>query len=298
MEEGARLFAPREAARITQMLDAVLGADRFDQSPVDVERLMLEYSSTTDPSQPIIDIRDVELEGCIGALVPSEGLPRRWGVLCQRGQSPGRRSYTLGHEFGHWVLHRKLLERAVYCTEADIFRKAGVDIEREADEFAANLLMPLHDFRRQLDPKAHPDFEALGVMANRYGVSLTAAILRWLEYTETRAIMLVSVDGYGDWSKSSKAAFKSGQFIRTKAEPFELPAMSIAARGDYQSDESASGIRQASGVWFDEPVVEMSMRADLWDREITILHLDAADPVDQGEEPVEDVFDRFQQQRS
>lgn len=296
MDEGARLFAPREAARITQMLDAVLGAARFDEAPVDIERLMLEYSRTTDPDQPIVEIKETELKGCVGALVPSEGLPRRWGVLCQRGQSPGRRSYTLGHEFGHWVLHRKLIEQAVYCTEADVFRKSGADIEREADEFAANLLMPLHDFRRQLDPKEHPDFETLNVMANRYGVSLTAAILRWLEYTETRAIMLVSVDGYGDWSKSSKAAFESRRYIRTKAEPFELPVQSIAARGDYEAEESATGISQPAGVWFDEPVVEMCIRADRWDREITILHFDNRDPVDQGEELIEDVFDRFTQE--
>lgn len=294
MDEGTRLFAPKEAARITQMLDHVLGADRFDRAPVNVQQLMLEYSKNTDPHEPIVRIEEKDLDGCVGALVPSEDVPRRWGVLYQRGQSPGRRNYTLGHEFGHWVLHRGLIEQAIYCTEVDIFRKGGADIEREADEFAANLLMPLHDFRRQLAPKDRPDFEKLSAIASRYGVSLTAAILRWLEYTETRAIMLVSVDGYGDWSKSSKAAFKSGRFIRTKAEPFELPAPSIAARGDFETDNSATRIQQPSGVWFDEPVVETSIRADRWDREITILHLGSLGPVEQGEEATEDVFDRFQ----
>lgn len=296
MDQRQRPAAPREAARITQMLDQVLGIDRFDRQPVAVKELMLEYSRVTAPEQPIVEVLEKDLEGCAGALVPSESLPRRWGVLYQRGQSVGRRNYTLGHEFGHWVLHRGLLEQAVYCTEADVFRKSGNDIEREADEFAANLLMPLHDFRRQLGPKDHPDLAALRAMADRYGVSLTAAIMRWLEYTETRAIMLVSVDGYGDWSKSSKAAFKSRRYIRTKSEPFELPGQSIAARQDFEADESATGILQPSGVWFDEPVVEMCIRADRWDREITILHFDGPEPIDQGEEPVEDVFDRFNQQ--
>ena len=81
--------------------------------------------------------------------------------------------------------------------------------------FAAALLMPLHDFRRQLPANERADFERLSQVAKRYGVSLTAAILRWLEYTETRAIMIVSNEGFAFWSRSSDAAFKSGRFVRT-----------------------------------------------------------------------------------
>jgi hypothetical protein len=55
----------------------------------------------------------------------------------------------------------------------------------EADEFSAALLMPFHDFRRQLPAKARADFETLSRLANRCGVSLTAANLRWLEFTES-----------------------------------------------------------------------------------------------------------------
>ena len=37
----------------------------------------------------------------------------------------------------------------VFCNEDNILRRNGSGIEHEADQFAANLLMPLNDFRKQ-----------------------------------------------------------------------------------------------------------------------------------------------------
>jgi Zn-dependent peptidase ImmA (M78 family) len=92
----------------------------------------------------------------MGALVYSETKPRQWGIAYHKNQSPGRKAFTLGHEFGHYILHRDLIEGdeqydgGVYCDEESILQRDGKGIEKEADEFAATLLMPFHDFRRQL----------------------------------------------------------------------------------------------------------------------------------------------------
>jgi len=53
MTEADRPRPLKEAARITQMLDIVLGADRFDRGPVDVAQLALEYSAKIAPDSPI-----------------------------------------------------------------------------------------------------------------------------------------------------------------------------------------------------------------------------------------------------
>ena len=53
-------------------------------------------------------------------------------------------------------------------------------IEAQANDFAASLLMPLDDFRRQIDKRAKPTLDDLGGCADRYGVSLVASTLRWL----------------------------------------------------------------------------------------------------------------------
>ncbi|WP_226782305.1 ImmA/IrrE family metallo-endopeptidase [Oceaniglobus trochenteri] len=215
MSERIRLQPLKEAARITQMLDLVLGADRFDRAPVDVIGLALEYSRQVAPDSPIHEVVERNIPGCVGALVYGEARPRQWAIMYHAGQSDGRRSFTVGHEFAHYVLHRQLIEEdgrydgGIYCDENAVVRRDGSGIEQDADEFAAALLMPFHDFRRQLPAKARADFEALGRLAKRYGVSLTATILRWLEYTETRAIMVVSNEGFAHWAKPSKAALRS-----------------------------------------------------------------------------------------
>ena len=289
----------REAIQITQMLDRVFGQDRFDRQPIDVATLALEYSRQIAPKTPIRLVEERDLKGCMGALVYSEDKPRQWGIAYHRGQSPGRRSFTLGHEFGHYVLHRDLIETeprfegGVYCDETSILRRQGEGLEKEADTFAAALLMPLHDFRHQLPANERTDFERLSKAAKRYGVSLTAAILRWLEYTETRAIMVVSNEGFGLWSRSSEAAFKSGRFVRTRQITFELPAAAVAARREF-TEEAKSGIQRPLGIWhFPEPVLEMCIRSERYDQEITLLQFEGKSAVFHAEEPFRDTFDQF-----
>lgn len=290
--------ALKEAFRITKMLDTVLGEDRFDKSPIQIEELALQYSAQTAPETPIHEVTEKNIPGCMGALVYGDNRPRQWSILYHHDQTPGRRAYTIAHEFGHYILHRDLIDRdeaydsGVFCNENSILRRSGSGIEQEADEFAANLLMPLNDFRKQIPAKAVPNFDDLGKVAERYGVSLTAATLRWLEYTETRALLVVSNEGFAHWAKTSTPALKSGRFIRTRNTMFELPAAATAVTHNY-CDETATGIQQPADVWFPEPVLEMCIRSERYDQEMTLLHLERSAPVHQDEEVEEDTFDRF-----
>jgi hypothetical protein len=57
---------------------------------------------------------------------------------------PTRRRFTIGHELGHWELHRDL-QRALFCRSTTVKEdqpQAVPDIEEEASRFAAALLMP------------------------------------------------------------------------------------------------------------------------------------------------------------
>jgi Zn-dependent peptidase ImmA (M78 family) len=298
MIEPNRLQPLKEAARITQMLDLVLGADRFDRGPVDVIGLALEYSRQIAPHSPIHEVVERDIPGCVGALVYGEARPRQRAIMYHVGQSDGRRAFTVGHEFAHYVLHRQLIEEderfdgGIYCDENAVVRRDGSGIEQEADEFAAALLMPFHDLRRQLPAKARADFESLSRIAKRYGVSLTAAILRWLEFTETPAIMVVSNEGFAHWAKPSASALKSGRYIRTRGTVFELPLQAFAVRRDY-SDTAMTGVMQRAGVWFPEPVHEMCFRSARYDQEITVLQFEADGPRFQAEEEETDAFDHF-----
>lgn len=161
------------------------------------------------------------------------------------------------------------------CGEEQVSRREGVGIEKEADTFAAYLLMPFHDFRDRISPNHKPTLDELAACASRYGVSLTAVILRWLEYTKRRSLFVVSREGFALWSKASDAAFKSERFLRTRSTTCELPPLARCITGP-MDDVARNGVHHPSGVWFDEPVEEISIASEDIDMVLTLLHLGPA----------------------
>ncbi len=153
--------------------------------------------------------------------------------------------------------------------------------------------MPFDDFKKQIPAKDKPDFDALSRSAERYDVSLAAASLRWLRYTERRALIVVSVDGFVKWSWSSKPALLSRCFIRTSRGPVVLPPGSSVGQNQFTAKTKA-GVDHPAGIWFNEPVRELSFRTDKYDLNYTLLHLGN---IDRGpwlaEAHVEDTYDRF-----
>jgi Zn-dependent peptidase ImmA (M78 family) len=136
---------------------------------------------------------------------------KRWGIYVNQNGSPRRRRFTAAHELGHYLVHCQKYPDGLRCDEAAVDGRNGVEIEREANDFASTLLMPLDDFRRRIPAKAEANFDQLSECAMHYDLSLVAAILRWLRYTERRAVIVVSRDGYMNWAWSSDAALKSGR---------------------------------------------------------------------------------------
>ena len=153
-----------EANRISAMLNTVLGADRF---PVKVDELALEYSRQCFADSPIDKIRGEDLDGFDGLLAANK-TRSKWLILYNSATpSEGRKRFTIAHEFGHYILHRHQQDR-FECGDDDIETGDNDerDIEAEADLFASTLLMPLDDFRRQVDGQP-VNFDLLGHCADR-----------------------------------------------------------------------------------------------------------------------------------
>jgi hypothetical protein len=75
---------------------------------------------------------------CSGLLLPADRL-----IVLRADEPPARQRFTLAHELGHWVCQvREGRPGAVYCRAADIAPGADRLREREANVFAAELLMP------------------------------------------------------------------------------------------------------------------------------------------------------------
>jgi hypothetical protein len=291
-------FGPeRWAIEITKVLNLVLGPEHF---PIDVIRVAREYSAQRFPGDAITLAEGADLPGFDGALFPAPAGKTGWGIIYNNTlASPGRINFTLAHEFGHYLLHRIAYPKGIRCGEQDVVRwdSAYGQIEHQANRFAANLLMPLDDFRRQIDARAKVDLDRISHCTERYRVSLIAAILRWLSYTERRAILVVSRDGFVLWSRSSDTALRTGAFFRASGAPVEIPPTSLAATRDQLTD-GRTGVLHRPGVWFGEEVREMTIFSEQYDFTITLLLLEDRDRyVPIGPDPEEDTYDQLMRRR-
>jgi Zn-dependent peptidase ImmA (M78 family) len=109
-------------------------------------------------------VSEVELDGVSGMLVPAE---RR--VYINALDVAPRRHFTLAHEIGHWIC--QCLEgraAAVLCRTEEVSLDPAVKaLEREANIFAAELLMP--------EPAVRSTWSgSIPACAERFGVSAEA----------------------------------------------------------------------------------------------------------------------------
>jgi len=266
-------FGPeRWAFEITKVLNTVLGPEHF---PINVVELAQEYTAQRFPGDAITLAEGANLPGFDGALYHAPAGKKGWGIIYNNAlSSPGRINFTLAHEFGHYLLHRVDYPDGIRCNAQGVVRWDSTygQIEHQANRFAANLLMPLDDFRRQIGPRVDADIDMISDCADRYRVSLIAATLRWLSYTDRRAVLAISRDGFILWSRASETAWKTGAFFRTAGAPIEIPAASLAATQD-QLIDGRTGVRHGPGVWFDEAVQEMTVFSEQYDFTITLLLL-------------------------
>lgn len=263
------------AFKITHVLNASLGQDHF---PIDVGIVAKEYSRNICPDDPVSLVKGASLPGFEGGLFKAPAGEKGWGIIYNQDiTSPGRINFTLAHEFGHYLQHRYDYPDGIQCGEQDLYRWDSEyrQIEYQANLFAATLLMPLDDYRRQIDPKSNVDMDMISFVANRYDVSLLAALLRWIEFTEQRAVLVVSRDGFILWARSSKRSFKSGAWIKTTGvPPVPIPANSVAAGKNVTDDEVArKGVKFNGGVWFGDPCEEMAIYSDQYDFVISLIQL-------------------------
>ncbi|MDM8012187.1 MAG: ImmA/IrrE family metallo-endopeptidase [Parasphingorhabdus sp.] len=284
----------RWAIDLTLVLKARDGDDRF---PLDVKSLAKAYSHQVFPDDPVTMLKGDDLGRFEGGLYKAPPGKKGWGIIYNSAiKSPGRINFTLAHEFGHYLVHRNQFPNGLQCSAEDMAKWDSEygQIEQQANEFAASLLMPRDDFAKQAPPRSRPTFDQLGACANRYGVSLSAATLRWLQFSEQRTLFVVSRDGFILWSRSSPKALRSGAYIKTaNVRPVPLPTESLAAQ-PHLLENSKGRAEHPSFVWLKEPCAEETIMSERYDKTYTLLHLGAAPPWPSEEHEGEaDTFDHM-----
>jgi Zn-dependent peptidase ImmA (M78 family) len=181
-------FAIAEARRLLTEL-GIEAPDQLDQ--LDVEDIAAHKGAA---------VMKRDLAGCDGRLLRSgdDALI----VVDSRAYQSAKWRFTIAHELGHLLLHKDI-DSLKLCTERDMNDYSGSGREQEANEFAAELLMPKAIFGRCCDEVKRPSMTHVRNLATRFATSLSATALRFVECTaEPCAIVYTEGDRIKWWAKN------------------------------------------------------------------------------------------------
>ncbi|HYC87143.1 MAG TPA: ImmA/IrrE family metallo-endopeptidase [Chryseosolibacter sp.] len=162
-------------------------------------------------------LRDVDLKVLIqsrGAFYEETAMDGKDGRIVSHGgksiitlnssiTDPGKKRFTAAHELGHFELHKDLAVGADTQYELCNWYQSGSH-EKEANEFASELLMPTILFQGQCrNQKFSP--KLLVSLADNFLVSRTAAILKFLKAGNHPVTVVCTQSNKIKWWKMSKS---------------------------------------------------------------------------------------------
>lgn len=277
------------------------GATMPEATDLDVLRQMLPETPYGKGVREIKAPRPLDISSFEGSLVRNPEDPTEWGIFYKEHATPERSRFTIAHELGHFILHRSLQSR-FECDNGGVTSGQFDDrnIEREANEFASNLLMPMDLLRHFLGDQRKVTLHLLSDIARTFEVSFEALCLRFIEATDQRAILIHWDQGFLKYQRASRNARKSGAFVRQSESAQEPFAGTLAA--DVSVVQCFDGVECSAAIWCAEEGAHMKLREFKHsytdrDRVITLLLLEGAEPWDWDDswkdECVSDTSDQF-----
>ncbi len=134
-------------------------------------------------------------EGFEGALIANVTKSEGAIFYSSRGPRP-RQRFTIGHELGHFLLpwHRQL---TFQCTAEDISSRANKDWEIQANQFAAELLIPAPLVRTRLQKLKDPELAHIMALRDEFETSMEMTARRVVELSEYACAVVFSKDNDG-----------------------------------------------------------------------------------------------------
>ncbi len=159
-------------------------------------------------------IKQVGSSGFDGALVCSIGSSKGIIAIRESIRETGRKRFTIAHELGHFIIpYHRHLGNICNPSKVERFGELLKRPEREANEFAAELLMPEKLIHAQFDLRSI-SLAMVSSVANEFETSLTAAGIRILELTDVPSAIVWSDRSQLSWYRTSS----SFPFHLSKAE--------------------------------------------------------------------------------
>ena len=163
-----------------------------------------------------VEVEEADAHSFDGALVRLQGSLEGAIAVRRSIREIGRKNFTIAHELGHLLLPGH--DQSTVCGAGDIetWDESVAEREREANEFAGELLLPSTAIR-QLVAGKEPTFEAIEALAQSTATSLTATAYRFIEETSHASAIVWSHKGVTKWCKRSE---EFDQWIRL-GEPLD-----------------------------------------------------------------------------
>ena len=212
---------------------------------------------------------------CCEAMIT--GMGDRGIVFVQEGTMATRGRFSIAHELGHWARDRG---QTVACRATDIggYSRAN-PVERAADQYAADLLMPWSMFKAACRDNPKLDLKSLKAVAGLFQCSYTATLIRMIDSGVYPNVMMV-VHKAGEGRKWFKAAAKvPGYWFPREDLDSESPAFEML-HNPLTRDEGFPR-KIGADAWFDKSgsdryeITEQSFRVPE-EGVVTILRLHEA----------------------
>lgn len=193
--------------------------------------------------------------------------------------SEGFQRFSIAHEFGHYFAEGHLdhiqFEAGIHSSRAGFV--SADPYEREADYFAAGLLMP-SSLIRALLKRAPEGLQSIETLRREAGASTVAAAIRYISETDDAAAIVVSHNSHVDYCFKSEALKQLGgqSWLRKGAT---LPAGTLTASIARRPAADRRRLREEADSdildWFGStravPVVEQVVDLGRYDRVLTVL---------------------------
>lgn len=194
-----------------------------------------------------LEIQYRPLRGCDARIV---GCGDRGLLTIDSGQIEERQRFSIAHELGHWLLHRGQL---MMCRSEEIESPSNPakGFERDADTFAAALLMPAYLFAPAVERVTRKEpWIQVGLLAEEFKTSTLATALR-----------MVNLDLWPGWLLSYSKHGRKWYRRSSRAEFDAIPRADLDPRSSafdiaYGASAGVKPKKVPGDVWFDSYAAE------------------------------------------
>jgi hypothetical protein len=225
-----------------------------DTYPIDLQKIVSGVvNESSGPDH--LGLVYKELHSVHGAMVRSRENHNSYSAIVNKKvKNFGRRSFTMAHEIGHFVLHRKLQDE-FRCSGSMINDFRVNQLEKEANTFASQLLLPPNRLR-SFD-ESRWSIETLQAIADMFGVSWQAAGLRMTQISSRPIGFVVSISGVVEWGCASKSLFDKGVYF---LQLDSVPEHSTAFDSDFTDERLGQETTFVDGWRINDGYRESSLR--------------------------------------